>query len=406
MDIEKMTVRVQKSLNEAYQIAVKKHNQQVDVIHLFAALVNQEDGLIPNIFEKMNISVTALKSSIDEELDKLPQIYGEGINSQGVTASRNIEEVLIKAQDISKDFKDSYISVEHVMLAIMDINVSNVKKILRMYNINKNEFLQVLSNVRGSQRVESQDPEGTYDALAKFGTNLVELAKQHKLDPVIGRDEEIRRVIRILSRRTKNNPVLIGEPGVGKTAIVEGLAERIVRGDVPEGLKDRIIFSLDMGALIAGAKYRGEFEERIKNISAKYPYIKAVHEGKIVGYAYAASFKDRRAYDWSVETTIYVKNNCKRMGIGKVLYEVLEQELKDMGILNMNACIACPVQEGRYLNDDSIRFHDNMGFTEVGHFHNSGYKFGQWFDMIWMEKMIGEHNANPHEVVWQQDFKL
>ena len=266
MDIEKMTVRVQKSLNEAYQIAVKKHNQQVDVIHLFAALVNQEDGLIPNIFEKMNISVTALKSSIDEELDKLPQIYGEGINSQGVTASRNIEEVLIKAEDISKDFKDSYISVEHVMLAIMDINVSNVKKILRMYNINKNEFLQVLSNVRGSQRVESQDPEGTYDALAKFGTNLVELAKQHKLDPVIGRDEEIRRVIRILSRRTKNNPVLIGEPGVGKTAIVEGLAERIVRGDVPEGLKDRIIFSLDMGALIAGAKYRGESEERLKAV--------------------------------------------------------------------------------------------------------------------------------------------
>lgn len=151
---------------------------------------------------------------------------------------------------------------------------------------------------------------------------------------------------------------------------------------------------------------KDEFEERIKNISAKYPYIKAVHEGKIVGYAYAASFKDRRAYDWSVETTIYVKNNCKRMGIGKALYEVLEQKLKDMGILNMNACIACPVQEGRYLNDDSIRFHDNMGFTEAGHFHNSGYKFGQWFDMIWMEKMIGEHNANPHEVIWQQNFKL
>ena len=278
MDIEKMTVRVQKSLNEAYQIAVKKHNQQVDVIHLFSALVNQEDGLIPNIFEKMNISLTALKSSIDEELNKLPQIYGEGINSQGVTASRNIEQVLIKAEDISKDFKDSYISVEHVMLAIMDMNVSNVKRILNMYNINKNEFLQVLSSVRGSQRVESQDPEGTYDALAKFGTNLVDLAKQHKLDPVIGRDEEIRRVIRILSRRTKNNPVLIGEPGVGKTAIVEGLAERIVRGDVPEGLKDRIIFSLDMGALIAGAKYRGEFEERLKAV------LKEVQsaEGKII----------------------------------------------------------------------------------------------------------------------------
>ncbi len=176
----------------------------------------------------MNVSVAALKSTIDEELGKVPQIYGEGISSQGVTASRRIEEVLIKAEEISKDFKDSYISVEHVMLAMMETEANSVVgKILKMYGINKNDFLQVLSSVRGSQRVDSNDPEGTYHALAKFGTNLVDLAKKHKLDPVIGRDEEIRRIIRILSRRTKNNPVLIGEPGVGKTAIVEGLAERI-----------------------------------------------------------------------------------------------------------------------------------------------------------------------------------
>ncbi|MEG0873482.1 MAG: AAA family ATPase, partial [Clostridia bacterium] len=267
MNIDKMTIRVQKSLNEAYDIAIKNNNQQVDVIHLLSALVNQENGLIPNIIEKMNISVASLNNSINIQLSKLPQLHGEGISSQGVTATRRINEVLIKAEEISKEFKDAYISVEHVILAIMDIEVNtNVGKIFKQYNINKKDFLNVLSNVRGSQRVETNDPEGTYEALARYATNLVELAKKNKLDPVIGRDEEIRRVIRILSRRTKNNPILIGEPGVGKTAIVEGLAERIVRGDVPEGLKDKVIFSLDMGALIAGAKYRGEFEERLKSV--------------------------------------------------------------------------------------------------------------------------------------------